>query len=163
MGTDTQEIVIAKARIPDAPRIHRLVTYWSERTPVLPKSLGQIYEDLREFVVAREGDRVVGAAAMHIDWSDLAEIRTVVVHPERQKRGIGKRMIEALIEEACQLGIDRVFILTDQAEWFARFGFQVIEKDELPHKVWRDCVHCPIFTHCTEIAMARPARMEKKD
>jgi len=153
---DTLPIVIEKARVPHAQQIHDLIVYWSERTPVLRRSLGQIYETLREFVVAVEGGRVVGAAALHIDWADLAEIRSVVVAPDRQGSGVGARMIEALVAEAREIGIDRVFVLTDKPDWFMRRGFGHITKDELPHKVWRDCVHCPIFTRCTEVALARP-------
>lgn len=156
---DTTALVVRKARVADAPQIHRLITYWAERTPVLPKSLGQVYENLREFVVVLDGEEeVVGAAAMHIDWADLAEIRSVVVHPDRQGTGVGQRMVDALIAEADELGIEKVFVLTDQPGWFARFGFGPIDKAELPHKVWRDCVHCPIFTKCTEVALARSVR-----
>jgi amino-acid N-acetyltransferase len=148
-------ITIENARVVHAPQIHRLVSYWASRTPVLPKSLGQIYENLREFVVALDGDAVAGAAALHIDWADLAEIRSVVVEDGRLGQGIGKRLIEHLVEEARVLGIERVFVLTDKPEWFARLGFEPIDKSDLPHKVWRDCVHCPIFTACTEVALAR--------
>jgi len=148
-------ISIRPAIVSDAPRIHALVTYWAERTPVLPKSLGSIYENLREFVVAVDGEEVVGAAALHIDWADLAEIRTVVVAPERRNQGLGRMLVEAQIAEAANLGIERVFCLTDQPGWFARLGFGPIDKAELPHKVWRDCLHCPIFTKCTETALAR--------
>lgn len=155
---ETTTVTIQKARVEHAEQIHRLVKYWSERTPVLPKSLGAIYENLREFVVAIQGGIVIGAAAMHIDWSDLAEIRSVVVDPERQGGGVGHKMIDALIAEADDLGIEKVFVLTDQPGWFARFGFGPIDKSELPHKVWRDCIHCPIFTKCTEVALARSVR-----
>lgn len=151
----TGTLQIVPARIPHAPEIHRLINYWAERTPVLPKSLGQVYETLREFVVALDGDRVVGAAAMHIDWADLAEIRSVVVDPERRSQRVGQAMIEHLIRDADEIGLEKVFVLTDQPGWFARLGFGPIDKADLPHKVWRDCVHCPIFTNCTEVALAR--------
>jgi amino-acid N-acetyltransferase len=146
---------IEHARVAHAPHIHRLISYWAARTPVLPKSLGQIYENLREFVVALDGDSVVGAAALHIDWADLAEIRSVVVEDARRGQGVGQLLIEAQIREAEHLGIEKVFVLTDQPGWFARLGFGPIDKADLPHKVWRDCVHCPIFTACTEVALAR--------
>ena len=153
----TSTIAIRKPLAGHARGIHQLVTYWSERTPVLQRSLGEIYENLREFVIALDGDRVVGCAALHIDWGDLAEVRTVCVADEMRGRGIGEKLVRALIEEAAGLGIEKVFCLTDQPGWFARLGFGPIDKGELPHKVWRDCVHCPIFTQCTEVAMARAA------
>lgn len=146
---------VVPARVCHAPAIHDLVKYWADRTPVLPKSLGQIYETLREFIVAVEDDRVIGAAALHIDWADLAEVRSVVVAPDRRGQRVGERLVLAIIDEAAQLGIERVFCLTDQPGWFARLGFGPIDKADLPHKVWRDCMHCPIFTRCTEVAMGR--------
>ncbi len=152
---ETPNITVIPARVAHARDIHRLVVYWSERTPVLLKSLGQIYENLREFVVAVENDKVVGAAALHIDWADLAEVRTVVVSPDHQGRRIGQMLIEKQVDIARDLGIERVFVLTDKPAWFARLGFGPIDKAELPHKVWRDCVNCPIFTNCTEVALGR--------
>ncbi len=151
-------ITVQQARVPHAAEIHRLIMHWSERTPVLPKNLGQIYENLREFVVALDGEHVVGAAALHIDWADLAEIRSVVVDPNCQGKGVGKLLIEKQMEIAADLGIEKVFVLTDQVGWFARLGFGPIDKADLPHKVWRDCVHCPIFTNCTEVALARSVK-----
>jgi amino-acid N-acetyltransferase len=148
-------IVIESARVAHAPQIHRLISYWASRTPVLPKSLGQIYENLREFAVALEDGQVVGAAALHIDWADLAEIRSVVVEDGRLGQGIGQGLIAHLEEEARHLGIERVFVLTDKPSWFGRLGFEPIDKAELPHKVWRDCIHCPIFTACTVVALAK--------
>ncbi|MBI5155211.1 N-acetyltransferase [Candidatus Poribacteria bacterium] len=151
-------MTVVPARIVHAPQIHRLISYWAERTPVLPKSLGHIYENLREFVVALDGEQVVGCAAMHIDWADLAEVRSVAVAPDRRNQGIGQRLVEAILRDAEELGIERVFCLTDQVGWFARLGFNPIDKAELPHKVWRDCMNCPIFTKCTEVAMGRPVK-----
>lgn len=156
MPKTASTIQVVPARVAHARDIHRLIVYWSERTPVLLKSLGQIYETLREFVVAVDGDQVVGAAALHIDWADLAEIRSVVVAPERVSEGIGRSLIEKQVEVARELGIERVFVLTDKVAWFNKLGFMPIDKAELPHKVWRDCVNCPIFTKCTEEALARP-------
>ena len=153
--TTTSNLIVDEARIADAVEIHRMVAYWAERTPVLAKSLGEIYENLREFVVARQNGQVVGAAALHIDWADLAEIRTVVVDPSSQGRGIGKALIDKQIDVSKRLGLERVFVLTDRIEWFTKLGFGPIDKSELPHKVWRDCVHCPLFTCCTEVALVR--------
>ncbi len=152
---ETTPVSVVPARVAHARDIHRLVVYWSERTPVLLKSLGQIFETLREFVVALDGDTAIGAAALHIDWADLAEVRTVVVSPDHQNRGVGRKLIEKQIEIARELGIERVFVLTDKPAWFAGLGFGPIDKADLPHKVWRDCVNCPIFTNCTEVALGR--------
>ena len=147
---------IRRAVVADAPAIHALIHWWSQRTPVLSKPLGAIYETLREFVVAvDESGAVVGAAALHLDWADLAEVRSVVVANERRGQRIGEALVRAILDEARELGVERVFCLTDQPGWFARLGFGPIDKADLPHKVWRDCMHCPIFTRCTEVAMGR--------
>lgn len=151
-------IQIRRARIADVPAIHDLIQFWSKRTPVLPKTLGFVYENVREFMVAYDGDQLVGAAALHVDWSDLAEVRSVVVDDKRRGQGIGQALVHALIEEAAELGLERVFCLTDQPGWFANLGFNPVDKADLPHKVWRDCVHCPLFTRCTEVALARNVR-----
>ncbi len=145
---------VGEALVQDAAAIQALILYWSQRTPVLEKSLGQIYENLREFVVVRHENKIVGAAAMHIDWGDLAEIRSVVVDEQYKGKGVGKLLIQQQLAVAKRLGIDRVFVLTDQVGFFAHLGFTEIDKGELPHKVWRDCINCPIFLNCTEVAMA---------
>lgn len=160
MTTDNLSLTVGEACVQDAPSIQALILYWSKRTPVLEKSLGQIYENLREFVVVKKGDTLIGAAAMHIDWGDLAEIRSVVVHEDYKGKGIGKLLINQQLSVAKRLGIERVFVLTDQVGFFGHLGFTEIDKGELPHKVWRDCINCPIFLNCTEVAMARLVNTE---
>lgn len=155
MTTLPDSLTIRPAVVKDAPSIQALILYWSKKTPVLEKSLGQIYENIREFIVVKDGETLVGAAAMHIDWGDLAEIRSVVVHEDYLGKGIGRLLIEQQVKAAEHLGIERVFVLTDRVGFFRHLGFMEIDKGELPHKVWRDCINCPIFLNCTEVAMAR--------
>ncbi|WP_022852899.1 N-acetyltransferase [Thermodesulfatator atlanticus] len=147
--------MIRKARIHDARDIHRLITHFAKTGRVIPRPLAEIYENIREFFVfAPEGkDLIAGACALHICWEDLAEIRSLVVSEEYQGEGVGVRLVEACLEEAKKLGIPKVFVLTNVPEFFHKLGFEDIEKSELPHKVWADCVKCPKFPECDEEAL----------
>jgi len=159
-NTESQ-ITIHDAKIADAVRIHQLITFWASRTPVLGKSLGQVYETLREFVVAKIDGEIVGAAALHIDWADLAEIRSVVVDEKYLKAGVGKKVIYRQCEIAKELGVEKVFVLTDKVDYFEKLGFKPIDKNDLPHKVWRDCIHCPIFANCTEVPLGMDVQVNQ--
>ena len=107
----------------------------------------------REIALIREAGRVVACAALHISWAGLAEIRSLAVAQEAQGRGIGTELVRACIEEARQLGVERVFVLTYIPDFFRRFGFRPCPKEDLPHKIWADCINCPKFPDCDEIAM----------
>lgn len=144
---------IEKARIGDPPHIVKLVNTFAERQLMLPRSLNDTYENLRDFFVCRSDGRVIGCAALHVSWSGLGEIRSLAVSEEASGRGVGSRLVEACLEEARELGMHRVFVLTYVDDFFRRFGFEVHPKEELPHKVWADCLNCPKFPDCDEIAM----------
>ena len=146
---------IEKARIQDAPQIHQLINYFADRDEMLPRSLSEIYENIRDYFVYRQGESVVACAALHVIWSDLAEIRSVAVAREYQKKGIGTALVETCLEEARALGITTVFCLTYQPAFFERFGLSQIDKMELPRKVWTECFRCPKFPDCGEIALIR--------
>lgn len=146
--------MIRKAILQDARQIHKLLLNYAKDGLVLPRSLMEIFEAIRDFYVFVEGDRVVGAAALNICWEDLAEVRSLVVHEEFGGRGIGKLLVEACISEARQLGIGRIFALTYQQVFFEKLGFTVIEKSELPQKIWGDCIKCAKFPECDEIALS---------
>lgn len=146
--------MIRKALIADAREIHRLLLAYARDGLVLPRSLAEIYEALRDFYVYVEQDRVLGAAGLNICWEDLAEVRSLVVNAEAGGRGIGRRLVEACLEEARQLGIRRVFALTYKQAFFEKLGFSVIEKSELPQKIWGDCMKCAKFPECDEIALS---------
>ena len=120
---------------------------------MLARSLSELYEGIRDFFVIRDGERVIACAALHINWSDLAEIRSVAVAEESQRRGVGGQLIEACLKEASNLGIGTVFCFTYQPEFFKQQGFADIDKMELPRKVWTDCLRCPKFPNCDEVAL----------
>ena len=145
--------MIRKATLQDACQIHQLLLVYVEDGLVLPRSLMDIFEAIRDFYVFVEDDRVIGAAALSIYREDLAEVRSLVVHENYGGHGIGRRLVEACISEARQLDIGRVFALTYQQTFFEKLGFGVIEKSELPQKIWGDCIKCPKFPECDEIAL----------
>jgi amino-acid N-acetyltransferase len=138
----------------DIPQIHTLISYYADRGDLLPRSLHELYETARDFFVVRnEEGQVIGCAALHINWSDLAELRSVAVAEPYQGRGISRLLAEAALEEARQLGIRTVYVLTYRPEVFSRFGFRTIDVAQLPRKVWSECHKCPKFQCCDEIAM----------
>jgi len=146
--------MIRKAILQDARQIHQLLMVYVKDGLVLSRSLMDIFESIRDFYVFVEDDRVVGVAALNICWEDLAEVRSLVVHEDVSGRGIGSHLVEVCLSEARQLGIGRVFALTYQQSFFEKLGFEVIEKSELPQKIWSDCIKCVKFPDCDEIALS---------
>ncbi|HHI97600.1 MAG TPA: N-acetyltransferase [Thermodesulfatator atlanticus] len=147
--------MIRKATVRDARDIHRLISHFAKTGQVIPRALSEIYENIREFFVfVPEGkDLIAGACALHICWEDLAEIRSLVVSEEYQGIGVGAKLVAACLEEAQKLEIPKVFVLTNSPDFFEKLGFSPIDKTELPHKVWADCVKCPKFPECDEEAL----------
>lgn len=142
-----------KAEIKDVGQIHALINYYAQKDQMLPRSLNEIYEGLRDFHVAEDKGEVIGCAALHVVWEELAEIKSVAVKEDYGGRGIGKDLVARCIEDAKTLGITRVFVLTYIPAYFQKFGFKRISKDTLPHKVWNECVRCPKFPSCGEEAL----------
>jgi len=122
---------------------------------LLARSRLSLYEGLRDFVVAREGAEIVGLSALHICWVDLGEVRSLAVRRDRLRRGIGRVLVNWCLSDASELGLKRVFALTYRPAFFGTLGFLEVEKSELPHKVWQDCVHCVKFPECDEVAVMR--------
>ena len=144
---------IGKARIQDVPQIHKLVNHFADKGEMLARPLSEIYENIRDFIVAMQGEEVVACAALHVCWSDLAEIRSVAVAEVNQKQGLGKQLVVVCMEEARGLGINDVFCFTYRPDFFKRHGFVDIDKMDLPRKVWIDCFRCPKFPNCDEVAL----------
>lgn len=142
-----------KAKITDVEIIHTLINYYADKGLMLARPRTMLYESLREFTVARDQGKVVAAGSLHIIWEDIAEVRALAVAPEYAKKGLGRMLVDMFIEEARELGIPRLFALTYQQAFFAKCGFQVVPKESLPQKVWKECINCPKFPKCEEIAM----------
>jgi amino-acid N-acetyltransferase len=147
--------ILEKARIQDIPQMHRLVNHFANRGEMLPRPLSELYENVRDFFVVREDEQVIACAALHVSWSDLAEIRSVAVAEGSQNRGVGDQLIDACIEEAQDIGIRTVFCLTYRPAFFEKHGFSQVDKMELPRKIWTECYRCPKFPDCDEVALVR--------
>ena len=148
---------VRNARVSDAKAICALINHYAEHDKMLYRSLAEVYENLQTFLVAQgEADgEVTGCCALEIVWSDLAEVKSLAVGPDDRGKGIGKALVAAAVEQAVRLGIPRVFALTLEPAFFERAGFTVIEKEQLPMKVWSDCARCPKQNECDEIAVIR--------
>ncbi len=144
---------IRKARLSDVEAIHGLISYYAERDLMLARPRAVLYEALREFTVAEENGRLVAAGSLHIIWEDLGEIRALAVHPSYTLQGIGRTLVKAFLAEARELELPRVFALTYQEGFFIKCGFSPIPKEELPQKVWKECINCPKFPKCEETAV----------
>ncbi len=147
---------IRRARVGDVPRLYEMINYYAARGDMLPKTLDQLYNRVRTFNVAEADGEVVGCAALHVTWADLAEVVSLAVHPDFQGRGLGRRLVEPLFDEARELGIPTLFTLTLQVGFFSRLGFREVPKLRLPHKIWQDCATCFKQDRCDEIAMVKP-------
>lgn len=145
--------MIRKAQIADVKDIQKLLMTFANRGDMLSRSLSELYESLRDFYVVEEEGVLLGAAALHVVWEDLAEVRSVAVVENSGRKGIGSRLVQACIAEAREIGLKRIFCLTYKPEFFAKHGFRLVDKAELPHKVWGDCIKCPKFPDCDENAM----------
>ncbi len=145
--------MLRRAEIKDIKDIQKLLTHFAGRGDMLSRSLSELSETVRDFYIFEDGGRLVGAAAIHIVWEDLAEIRSVAVAEEAGGRGIGSQLVRACIDDAKGMGLRRVFCLTYKPDFFGRFGFRITDKAQLPQKVWGDCIKCVKFPDCDEIAM----------
>lgn len=145
---------VRKARIKDASEIHRLINYFAKKGLLLPRSLSEIYEHIRDYIVLEQNGAIQGVCALGVCWEDLAEIKSLAIKKNSQNRGFGSTLVKECIKEAKMLGIKKMFILTYVPDFFARFGFKKIAKSSLPHKIWSDCLKCPKFPECDETAMS---------
>jgi amino-acid N-acetyltransferase len=146
---------VRNAKITDTKAICSLISNYAERDRMLPRSMADIYENLQSFTVVELNGAVVGCCALAIIWSDLAEIKSLAVDETNTGSGIGKMLVNAALEQARQLGLSRVFALTLNPDFFEKLGFEIIEKDSLPMKVWKDCAKCPKQRNCDEIAVLK--------
>ena len=145
--------MLRKAKIGDVKQIQALVNNYAQLGLMLPRSLNELYESVRDFYVFEENREVMGVCALHINWEDLAEIRSLAVKEEQNKRGIGLKLARACLEEAEELSIGRVFALTYEPGFFEKLGFKRVDKSLLPQKVWQDCLKCVKFPECDEEAV----------
>ncbi|MFJ7922245.1 N-acetyltransferase [Lysinibacillus fusiformis] len=146
---------IFNATIADVESMHQLIEVYANREVVLPRSLLSIYQHLQCMYVVKDESKVVGVAGLHILGKDIAEVRSLVVDPIYQHKGIGHMLVKHIIMESTELGVGRLISLTYQVDFFAKCGFNIVEKETLPEKVWTDCINCPKVNECDEVAMIK--------
>jgi amino-acid N-acetyltransferase len=152
--------MIRKAHMGDIKGIYKLLQHFADKDLLLGRSLSSLYDQLRDFnVFVEKGgedpeyEKLVGVCALHICWENLAEIRSLAVIDEYHGKGVGRQLIDKALKEADSYGITRIFTLTYQPDFFRKLGFKDIDKSELPHKVWSDCINCSKFPDCNEEAL----------
>lgn len=145
--------MMRKAKIGDVRAIQGLIDTSASKGEMLPRSLSEIYDHLRDFYIYGGDRSLLGACALHVCWEDLAEIRSLIVVEEQRHQGIGSQLVRACLREAKRLDVRKVFVLTYKPAFFQRFGFEIVDKAALPHKIWSDCLKCVKFPNCDEIAM----------
>ncbi|MFC1811545.1 N-acetyltransferase [Thermodesulfobacteriota bacterium] len=149
--------MIRKATIKDVKAIHELLKEYGDKGELLPRPLSVLYDHVRDFLVYvdKEKNSVIGCCALQFCWEDLAEIRSLAVHPDHLGKTIGSQLTEAVLSEAISFNVKKVFALTYRTDFFKKFGFVQIERSELPLKIWADCIVCVKFPDCDEIAMMK--------
>ena len=147
--------MIRKARMRDVPGIQKLINNFAEEGKMLPVSINQLYENLRDFWVYEEKNKVIACCRLHITWKDLGEIRSLAVSEKEQRQGIGNLLVKRVLKEAKELNLKKVFALTYVPSFFEKLGFCRIPRTRLPHKIWSECINCPKFPNCDEIAVRK--------
>jgi amino-acid N-acetyltransferase len=140
--------------------MHALINYFAGLGLMLPKSRNKLYQNIRDFFVAEKDGQFAGCCALHVIWNDLGEIRSLAVAEAYQNNGVGRRLAIAALRDAAELRLPRVFALTYQRPFFERLGFVEVDKATMPQKVWGECMDCPKFPNCDEVAMVLDAPFE---
>jgi len=147
--------MLRKALLKDIQQMQELINSFAKDNVMLPRSLNELYDNIRDFWVYEKNDKIIGCAALHICWDNLAEIKSLAVKKTMQKKQIGTELVTRCLEEAKVLGAKKVFALTYKPEFFKKFGFRRVKHSDLPHKVWAECINCPKFPNCQEIALLK--------
>ena len=151
---EDNELAIRKAKLTDVPHIHRLVNHYAGERIMLPRTLTDIYENVWEFSVMAEDDgRLVGCGALKLYNQEVAEIRSLCVDETLKSKGVGREIMEELLDEAEAFGLKTVFALTVVPTFFEKLGFHQTPRERFPTKVWRDCLKCERYTCCDEKAV----------
>ena len=147
--------MIRKAKIKDIKQIQELIAYFAKQDVMLPRSLNELYENIRDFWVYEQKGKIYACVALHISWNDLAEIKSLAVAKKVQGKGVGKDLVTTCLAEAGFLGAKKIFVLTYKPEFFKKMGFKRIKHANLPHKIWAECINCCKFPNCREIALLK--------
>ena len=148
---------IKKAAAGDIAAIHRILNYYAEQDLLLPRSLSELYDHLRDYFVLENKEQahsIHGVCGLRVYWEDLAEIKSLAVSEDQQDKGFGSKLVRACLQEARSLGIRKVFALTYVPDFFIRLGFEEVARSIFPQKIWADCLKCPKLPDCDEVALA---------
>ena len=156
-------LLYRKPTFADVEQIYALVANYAEEGMMLARSRNTLYETLRDMIIACDGDRVVGVGALHITWDAMAEVRTMAVAPDSTRQGIGAEIVRRLLDEGRMMGVKKFFTLTYKPGFFQSLGFVTVGRDKLPQKIWKECIDCPKFPDCDEIAMVRNEGAPEKE
>lgn len=143
------------ATFSDVENLHKLLNDYAREGLMLPRSRNAIYENLRDYIIAVEGSRLLGCGALHFVWDRLAEIRSLAVAPNLKRTGIGRELVRRLEAEGVTRGVTMFFALTYQPGFFSKCDYIETAKDKLPQKVWKECVYCSLYPYCNEIAFVK--------
>jgi len=144
---------LRRARVADVEAAQKLINSFADRGEMLPRSLNELYENVRDLFVVEDNGDLIGCCALHVTWGDLAEIKGLAVREGHRGKGLGRELVQACLGDARELALPRVFLLTYIPDYFERFGFRRVEKAQLPQKVWTECIRCPKFPDCGEVSM----------
>ena len=149
------EIIIRKPTVEDTDNIFTITNKMADRGLMLHRSKYKIVSMLNSFLVAedRHTGKVVGSGAFSLLWTDLGEINALAIDDEYQRKGIGTRIVRALLDEARRLKVPEVITLTYKPDFFIRLGFELSDKNSFPRKLWRECIECPKLEQCDEIVL----------
>jgi len=148
-------VIIRKATVNDIPEIREIINYHAKKEMMLPRSLSELYECTRSFYLCEVEDEIVGCCALQVSWEKLAEVISLAVKPGYEKKGIGTLLVDRATQEALVFNISQLFVLTYQPSFFERFNFTIIDREQLPRKIWSDCMFCVKFPDCDETAMLK--------
>jgi amino-acid N-acetyltransferase len=152
-------LTIRKAAMRDIPDLLSLINWYAANGTMLPRTEFEMSENIRDFSVAYGDGLLLGCGALHFYTPTEAEVRSLAVLPEAKQHGIGRAVVAALEAEARENELDAIFAFTYVPEFFAKLGFSPVERGELPLKVWKDCLRCPKFNHCDEIAVLKRLKL----
>ena len=148
-------MILRKARISDVDSMAALINFYAEKGKMLYRTVPSLYQKIRDYTVIEKEGAVIGVGGLHILWNDLAEICSLAIDPLYVRNGLGKAIVQRLLRESRKLKIFQVFTLTYLPGFFEKCGFTRIDKENLPQKVWMECVNCPKFPNCDETALIK--------
>jgi len=159
--TSNKNIEVRKASMQDIPALLDLINGYAAKGIMLPRTEFELSENMRDFMVAYDGNRLAGCGALHFYSPTVGEVRSLAVAESHKTHGIGRLIVEALVYEAKMYGLDAIFAFTYVPGFFGKVGFNEVERGELPLKAWKDCLRCPKFHSCDEIAVLRVLRPQR--